>query len=166
MAEGTSSRSSSREAFIETTASLRRGQGYSATGLAEIVARSGAPRGSLYFHFPGGKEELAAAALTRAGAELGAGIAAVLGSEANLDDALARLLDLLAAGLVASDFADGCPLATVALEVSGSSVPLREAAADAFAGWLDALAARMAAAGLEPIAAHRRATLVLAAIEG
>jgi TetR/AcrR family transcriptional regulator, lmrAB and yxaGH operons repressor len=166
MAERAASGSSSRAAFVQTTAMLLRRQGYAATGLAEIVARSGAPRGSLYFHFPGGKEELAVAALTSAGEQLRLGIEAMLDSRATLDEALALLLDALAAGLVASGYADGCPLATVALEAAAASEPLREAAAGAFAGWLAALARRIEAAGLDADAAARRATLVLAAIEG
>src|SRR3954468_4070961 len=101
MGERKSSRSngrSSRKALVHPTATLLRRQGYAATGLSEIVARSGAPRGSLYFHFPGGKEELAVAALTRAGEQLQAGIEAMLGARAGLDEALALLLDGLAAG--------------------------------------------------------------------
>src|SRR6478672_10694690 len=124
---------SSRDAFIDTTATLLRRQGYAATGLSEIVDRSGAPRGSLYFHFPGGKEQLAAAALERAGEQLCAGIEAALGARESLPEAFALLLDALARNLVASDYAEGCPLATVALEVSGASAPLRDVAAAAFA---------------------------------
>src|SRR5690348_8039384 len=157
---------SSRDAFIDATATLLRRQGYAATGLSEIVARSGAPRGSLYFHFPGGKEELAVAALTRAGGQLQGGIEAVLGAREGLDEALALLLDGLAAGLVASGYADGCPLATVALESASESEPLRAAAAGAFDGWTEALARRIAAAGVKPAVARRRATFVLAAIHG
>ena len=63
----------SREAFVEATGELLRRQGYAATGLNEIVARSGAPRGSLYFHFPGGKQELALAAMERTGEQLRGG---------------------------------------------------------------------------------------------
>src|SRR3954471_63787 len=108
MSERAASGSSSREAFVATTAMLLRRQGYAATGLAEIVARSGAPRGSLYFHFPGGKEELAVAALTSAGEQLRQGIETMLDARATMDEALALLLDALAAGLVASGYADGC----------------------------------------------------------
>jgi len=52
-----------RKKLVDATAALLRRQGYHATGLSDIVAESGAPRGSLYFHFPGGKDELARAAL-------------------------------------------------------------------------------------------------------
>src|SRR6478735_1281916 len=134
MGSSTSPGRSSRDAFIDATATLLRRQGYAATGLSEIVQRSGAPRGSLYFHFPGGKEELAVAAMCRSGEQLRAAIEATLGARESLDEALALLLDALAAGLVASDYADGCPLATVALEAASSSEPLRAAAAHAFAG--------------------------------
>ena len=47
-----------RDQFIETTCNLLEAQGYHATGLNQIVKESGAPKGSLYYHFPEGKEEL------------------------------------------------------------------------------------------------------------
>jgi AcrR family transcriptional regulator len=157
---------SSREAFIGATALLLRRRGYSATGLNEIVALSGAPKGSLYFHFPAGKQELAAAAMTRAGARLAAAIEAVLGASEDLAEGLARLIDALASQLESSGYADGCPIATAALEASGESELIREAAACAFDSWLEALEAQIAAAGLDREAASRRAVLVLSAIEG
>ena len=52
-----------RKKLVDTTAALLRCQGYHATGLSQIVAESGAPRGSLYFYFPGGKDDLAIAAI-------------------------------------------------------------------------------------------------------
>jgi len=156
----------SREAFIQTTSQLLRRQGYAATGVNEIVVQSGAPRGSLYFHFPGGKEELAVAAISRAGEELTGAIEAILASGETLGSSLGRLIDVLAAGLAASGYADGCPIATVTLEAASSSAAVRAAAADAFDAWLAALAARLVRAGLDEQAATRRATLVLAAIEG
>jgi len=151
---------------VRATAELLRRQGYAATGLNEIVARSEAPKGSLYFHFPGGKEELAATAITYAGARLAGSIEATLASSEDLGEALARLADALAAGLQASDYAEGCPIATVALEASCASEPIRDAAAATFDSWLAKLRERLVAAGFAPEAAARRATLVLAAIEG
>ncbi len=157
---------SSREAFIDTTAKLLRRRGYAASGLNEIVARSGAPKGSLYFHFPGGKEELAIAALEHAGGELRAGIAQLLASSEDLGEALAGVVDALAAGLQASGFRDGCPIATVALEAASESERLRASAAAVFDSWLAVIAARLRAGGLSAAAAERRALMVLAAIEG
>jgi len=92
----------SREAFIAATGRLLRRQGYAATGLNEIVARSGAPKGSLYFHFPGGKEQLALAAMEQTGEQLRAAIAAIMGSCETTMDGLSVLIDALGSGLEAS----------------------------------------------------------------
>jgi TetR/AcrR family transcriptional regulator, lmrAB and yxaGH operons repressor len=157
---------STRDAFIDTTAQLLRRQGYAATGLNEIVARSGAPKGSLYFHFPGGKEELAVAAMQRSGEQLHGAFTTILASSNDLSRALASLLDALAVGLERSDFRDGCPIATVALEAASDSELLRATADGAFDTWLAALEQRLVRSGLKALAARRRALLVLSAVEG
>ena len=157
---------SSREAFVAATAKLLRRQGYNATGLNQVVALSGAPKGSLYFHFPGGKEELAVASMTDAGEKLRRSIAAVVDSSDSVEDSLARLVDALAAGLESSGFEEGCPIATVTLEAATSSDSVRATAAAVFDSWLGVLEQRFAAAGLAPAVAERRALLVLSAIEG
>jgi TetR/AcrR family transcriptional regulator, lmrAB and yxaGH operons repressor len=156
----------SRDAFIHTTGRLLRRQGYAATGLNEIVAVSGAPKGSLYFHFPGGKQELAVAAMQRAGEQLRRAIVAILGSGEDLGETLGALVDALAAGLEASGFRDGCPIATVTLEAAGDSDGVRATASEVFESWLAVLQDRLLDAGLDPPAARRRAVLVLASIEG
>src|SRR6185312_2278028 len=138
----------SRRAFVEATGALLRRQGYAATGLSEIVAASGAPRGSLYFHFPGGKRELAVAAMEQTGEQLRAAIAA------------------LVAGLESSGYRDGCPIATVTLETASSVEPLRETAARVFGTWLEELERALREDGLDADAAARRALFVLSAIEG
>src|SRR5436305_1595311 len=99
----------SREAFVAATGELLRRQGYAASGLNEIVARSGAPRGSLYFHFPGGKEELAAAAIEASGEQLTRAIGHLLSASPDLATALGALVDALAAGLESSGYAKRCP---------------------------------------------------------
>jgi TetR/AcrR family transcriptional repressor of lmrAB and yxaGH operons len=161
-----SSGPSSRDAFIRATGRLLRRQGYDATGLNEIVAGSGAPKGSLYFHFPGGKEELAVAAMQREGGQLRDAIASTMGSGDGLAAALGRLVDSLALGLERSGFEDGCPIATVTLEAATRSEAVRTAAATVFESWLEALQDGFAAGGLDATAARRRALLALAAIEG
>src|ERR1700760_2850990 len=94
--------SSSRDAFVSSTAKLLRRQGYAGTGLSEIVARSGAPRGSLYFHFPGGKEELARGGMQRAGEQLRRAVRATMDAPGGPRAAIFALLDALAAGLEGS----------------------------------------------------------------
>jgi TetR/AcrR family transcriptional repressor of lmrAB and yxaGH operons len=157
---------SSRDAFISATGRLLRRQGYDATGVNEIVAESGAPKGSLYFHFPGGKEELALAAMLREGGNLRAAIASVMGSSDDPGEALGRLVDALAHGLESSGFRDGCPIATVTLEAATRSPAVQKAAAAVFDSWIEALEERLLAAGLEDSTARGRAVLALAAIEG
>jgi TetR/AcrR family transcriptional repressor of lmrAB and yxaGH operons len=155
----------SRDAFVDATGELLRRQGYAATGLNEIVARSGAPRGSLYFHFPGGKQELALAAMERTGEQLRGAIGALMSRPGGAAESLARLIDVLAAGLAASGYRDGCPIATVTLEEAGTE-PVRLTAERVFSTWLSELEAALVADGMEPAAAERRAVMVLAAIEG
>lgn len=155
-----------RARLTAATATLLQRQGYHATGLAEIVSESGAPRGSLYFYFPGGKEELACAALRTSGEAWRRRIDAVIDGAADLGDAVAAVCDELARDLEASDYANGCPLATVALEASASSEPVRATIAAHFAGWTEAIAARLTAAGVAEAPARHAATFALAAIEG
>ncbi|HEV3282940.1 MAG TPA: TetR/AcrR family transcriptional regulator [Solirubrobacteraceae bacterium] len=157
---------SSRDAFVAATGVLLRRQGYEATGVNEIVASSGAPRGSLYFHFPGGKEELALAAMQREGTKLRAAIASLMGSKSDLGEALGALVDALAQGLESSGFRDGCPIATVTLEAASRSEALRATAAEVFESWIDVLQERLLSAGDDATTARRRAMLALAAVEG
>ena len=138
----------SREAFVRATGKLLRRQGYGATGINEIVAASGAPKGSLYFHFPGGKEGLAVAAMTSEGQRLRDAIAALLRSHSDVVEAVARVIDALAAGLEQSNFKDGCPLATVALEQATQSEAVRDAAVSGFNSWLEQIEQRLLDAGV------------------
>jgi TetR/AcrR family transcriptional regulator, lmrAB and yxaGH operons repressor len=164
--EATTSGRASRDAFVSSTAKLLRRQGYAATGLNEIVARSGAPRGSLYFHFPGGKQELALAAMEHSGEQLRGAIAAVMASPGGAARTVGGLIDALAAGLEASGYRDGCPIATVTLEQAGASESLRLTAERVFSSWLCELESALVAEGAKPGAARSRATMVLAAAEG
>jgi TetR/AcrR family transcriptional regulator, lmrAB and yxaGH operons repressor len=163
---GASARGASKGAFVTATQELLRRRGYAASGLGEIVARSGAPKGSLYFHFPGGKQELAVTAMERSAAQLRDAMAAILDSSDDVNEAIGRLIDALAAGLARSDFADGCPIATVALETAGESEVMRVAAQAAFDSWLEVLEERLTREGVDRALAQQRAMLVLAAIEG
>jgi TetR/AcrR family transcriptional repressor of lmrAB and yxaGH operons len=158
-------RTTAREEFLDATAQLLRRQGYAATGLNEIVQCSGAPKGSLYYHFPDGKEQLAVEAMARAGHQLRDAIDTLTRGD-DIGKALARLVDAMAAGLEASDFEQGCPIATVTLEATTTSATIRTVADTVFNSWLEVLEARLCASGMRPAQARRRATLVLSALEG
>ena len=155
-----------RARLTAATATLLQRQGYHATGLAEIVAASGAPRGSLYFYFPGGKEALACAALAASGADWRLRIDAILDGAPDLGAAVTRVCNALAAVLEASGFEHGCPLATVALEAASTSDAVRATVAAHYAGWIDSLGARLATLGIDAEVARRLARVSLATIEG
>ena len=138
-----------RERIIEATSALFMQRGYAGSGLKQISEASTSPIGSLYHHFPGGKGELAAETLRASGRAYQAIVEAVLDSTTDIVDAMRVAFDAAAETLRASDYADACPIATVALEVASSDEPLRQVTEEIFAGWLDALADRFAAAGID-----------------
>ena len=150
--------------MIRTAATLFRAQGYHATGLNQVLAEGGLPKGSLYFHFPGGKEQLAVESLRRSGAELRDGIAAALASTPDPATALERVLALLGEHLVATDFREGCPVATVALDAAAQSEAIRTACADVYDSWQGLVAGHLRAAGVAD--ADGLATVLVAAVEG
>jgi TetR/AcrR family transcriptional repressor of lmrAB and yxaGH operons len=147
-----------RERLLRTAAGLFRTQGYHATGLNQVVAAGRAPKGSLYFHFPGGKEQLAVESVALAAGEVHADLRAVR----DLDGAL----ELFAEHLVESGFTRGCPVATVALDAAGESEPIREACVSAYGSWQDVLVDFLLRRGVPADRAPGLATTVLAAVEG
>jgi TetR/AcrR family transcriptional repressor of lmrAB and yxaGH operons len=152
--------------MIRTAGALFRRQGYDGTSVQEILERSGAPRGSLYFHFPGGKQELGAAAVSEAGLAIGQGIEVLLDSHEDVAEAVGAVVELIASDLERSDFRGGCPIAAVTHDTAAASAELRSACRDAFAHWQALLEARLRRAGFARAAARREALLILAAIEG
>jgi TetR/AcrR family transcriptional repressor of lmrAB and yxaGH operons len=157
---------SSRDRLLDAAVDLLQRQGYHGTGLNELLERSEAPRGSLYHYFPGGKEQIGAEAIARAGDQVAAAIAHLLRAKPSVADAVEALAGLLAAGLEASAFERGCPVATTALEVTPRSEPVRVAVQASFDGWLAPLRARLEETGFERAEAARRADLTIAALEG
>ena len=156
----------SRARFVETTADLLRRQGYHATGLKQIVTESGAPRGSLYFHFPGGKEQLAEAALEHSGQQMHADLLALVEQATDLREAIVAVADALADRLEASAFLDGCPVATVALEAASQSPALQRACSASYARWQRVVEEHLPRWGVDPEQAPALANLVLCTIEG
>ncbi|WP_285575029.1 TetR/AcrR family transcriptional regulator [Actinoallomurus iriomotensis] len=155
-----------RMRLIEATRDLIEAKGYHGTGLNEVLAASGAPRGSLYHHFPGGKDQLVGEALTRAGKEIDALVRELSSGAAGADELVHALLGALADRMEAADYAKGCPVATVALEVSATHEPLRRICADVYGAWERALADALCAEGRPADEAEELSGTVLALIEG
>lgn len=159
-------RSDSRRQMLDAAAGLFRSQGYHGTGLNQLVAAGGAPKGSLYFHFPGGKEQLAAEAVREAAAAVTTRIAAAAAAAPDAAGALGAVVDALAADLVSSDFRNGCPIASVALDAAATSDPIGAACRAGYAAWQQSVADLLRRHGVPAERAEPLATVVLAAVEG
>ncbi len=158
--------SSTRERILDASAELFRRQGYAATGVKQIVTAAQAPFGSLYHFFPGGKEQLGAEAIRASGAIYAQLIPAVLDQAPDPVTGVRNFFAGAALHLIETDYADACPIATIALEVSSSSETLREACAEVFEGWIAEGAQRQVNAGIEPDKARELTIATLAALEG
>jgi AcrR family transcriptional regulator len=153
-----------RNKMLDTAIELFRRHGYNGTGFRQVVAESGAPRGSMYHHFPGGKAQLGTEAVTRAG-ELTADLMnKVLGG----DDAIAgfRKVWSLWIDYVESGGFAGCPVLAVAVETHPEAPELPAAAAAAFESWVRAYKAPLDRAGIDEEEAYNLGLLCLSAIEG
>jgi TetR/AcrR family transcriptional repressor of lmrAB and yxaGH operons len=155
-----------RGRLLAATAKLLQTQGFHGTGLSQVIDEARAPKGSLYFHFPGGKEELTAEALRRSADEWQAAVLAVLAATPDPIAGVGAVCTLLARTLEATAFRDGCPLATVALEASASSDRIHEVCTAAYRGWQRLIEERLVSIGIDGARAEGLATFVLAAIEG
>jgi AcrR family transcriptional regulator len=155
-----------KERIIEASAELMRRQGYSATGLKQIVTAARAPFGSIYHFFPGGKEEIGVEAIRRSGAIYQLLIPAVFDGAPDVVTGVRTFFSSAAAHLVDTDFEDACPIATIALEVSSVSEPLRLACAEVFEGWVIAGVRRFEALGLPPVMTRQLVVSMIITLEG
>ncbi len=155
-----------REKFIQAASKLMESQGYHATGLNQIIAESGAPRGSLYYHFPGGKEELAAEAITRNGHNFARLIREHMQEDIPLADAVRDFILGVAGGLEATQYQAGGPLTAVAVETANTSEHLNQACQEAYQSIQNAFAQKFQILGLPEKEAIDLAEFVTASIEG
>ena len=152
--------------MLETAAGLVQRQGYASTGLNQILAESKAPKGSLYFHFPGGKEALVAEAIEHSSSALTELLEQVLATAPSAEAALDMITLYFATQLEQSQFTKGCPIATVALEQAATSDALHAVCTRTYTHWQDLIAARLEREGHTKSRAGALAGLLLATIEG
>jgi len=158
--------SETREKILDASGELFRRQGYAGTGIKQILAEAGAPFGSLYHFFPGGKSALGAETVRRSGFLYGLLLAEYAPPEVDLVEGIEAFFAAAARDLEESDYADACPIATVALEVSSIDEEMRLACAEVFEGWIEAGTWRFGLAGIEPVAARPLVIQMLAGLEG
>jgi TetR/AcrR family transcriptional repressor of lmrAB and yxaGH operons len=155
-----------KQNLVRTAMRLFRRQGYASTGLQQIVAESGAPKGSLYHYFPSGKEALGAAAVELAGGLMGETLAELAARHPKPRPFLRAWCRTLAGWMEESGFRSGCPIATTLLENAPQSPSITAAGRRAVDGWIEIVAGVLAKGGLAPREARSRAQLAIAAIEG
>ena len=158
--------SDSKGKTLAAAARLFRQQGYHGTALHDILAAGGSPRGSLYFHFPGGKEEIGETTLTLAGEAVRQAIAHAAETSETAELFLTRIARGMASDLEKSDFREGCPIATTALETSAQSDTLGTATRGAFKSWENEIKRGLERFGIGSEQADLVATLVLSQLEG
>ena len=156
MAQGT------RQQMIRSAIDLFAQRGFSGTSFLDVIEHSGAPRGSIYYHFPGGKDELAAAALDARAEAASRMLAPLAGRDAA--GVVDGFLDGWQAVLERSDFGSGCSV--LGVTVSTDSEELRSLAARVFQVWQEQLAGLLQAGGLAARAARDLAWALIAAAEG
>jgi AcrR family transcriptional regulator len=132
-----------RDRILAATAELFRRQGYTGTGLKTVVAEADAPFGSLYHHFPGGKQQLAGEVIRSSGAYFQALVLAAYDARPSTAESVWSIFAGAAETLEETDYADACPIATVALEVASTDEVLRQATAEVFTAWSEALTERL-----------------------
>jgi AcrR family transcriptional regulator len=155
-----------KQRILDSTAALFMRYGYTGTGLKQIVAAANAPFGSLYHHFPGGKQELGVEVIHRSGAMYGDLVMSVFDAAPDLLTGVRDCFEGAAAVLVATDYADACPIETVALEVASSNERLRVATAEVFESWIVSASTRFRAAGLDDATARELAIAFINLLEG
>jgi len=155
-----------RARLIDTTARLLQHRGYHGTALGDVLAESGAPRGSLYFHFPGGKDELVAAATRDGISAVTENLREELGAAVPPGRAIRSLIEASAAALVESDFRFGSPTAPLVLDGLPAGSPITDQTATAYADWVGLFEAALAAAGVPARRAHSLALIIEASFEG
>ena len=155
-----------KERLLATGERLFRAQGYSGTGLKQLAQEAEAPWSSIYHFFPGGKQQLGAEVVRCAADRYAALLAKAFAGCSDPADAVAAIFKAEARILNESDFRNGCPVASVTLDVASTVEELRVPCAEAFDLWIDTIAQGLGAPGLAAKEARALASYVLASLEG
>ncbi|ESZ07542.1 MULTISPECIES: TetR/AcrR family transcriptional regulator [unclassified Mesorhizobium] len=155
-----------RTRILETTGLLLRQRGYHGTSLNDILGASGAPRGSLYFHFPGGKDQLVIEVTRNSVADVTKRLGEALAAESDPAVAVHHIYQSVGRMLEDNDFSLGCPIAPVVLDSPPDVPELAELCRSAFEQWIGLLRQAFVRAGVPERRAHALALLVESSLEG
>jgi TetR/AcrR family transcriptional repressor of lmrAB and yxaGH operons len=155
-----------RQPIVNAAVTLFRKQGYTGTGLNDIVDVSGAPKGSLYHYFPAGKTSIAIAAVEEAGRRVAKTLSKLAGETRSTGSLLRAHALLLSGWMRKSGFRDGCPMTTVLLELAPRNRGVSEAGRKAYAARIDIIKDKLIADGLPTPRAERLAILCASTLQG
>ncbi|MCP2625511.1 TetR/AcrR family transcriptional regulator [Mycolicibacterium smegmatis] len=154
-----------RERILQATAELYRRQGMSATGLKQISGAAKAPFGSIYHHFPGGKEAISVEVIRSEGIRYGEFVGAQL-ADTNPATGIPQLFESAGRLLQSQDYSEACSIETIALEVASTNEVLRQESATVFENWLTGLARWFGQLDVDEATSRRLAVITLTALEG
>jgi AcrR family transcriptional regulator len=157
-----------RERMVFSAAQLIRREGVGATGMREVAAHAGAPRGSLQHYFPGGKEQLVNEAVGWAGRYAAGRVERFLAAlpEPTPSGLFAQMVRQWTDEYEDEGFAGGCPVAAATVDCAESAASTREAASAAFAAWAGSVAGALTGMGVPEERAPALATVMISALEG
>ncbi|OZC47569.1 TetR family transcriptional regulator [Rhodococcus sp. WWJCD1] len=155
-----------RARILEATAELYRRQGMTATGLKQIAAAANAPFGSIYHHFPGGKEQISEEVIHAEGVRYGLLVGRQLAAVTDVVDGIPEIFASAATMLIELDYTEACSIETIALEVASTNERLRLATEAVFTGWIDSLTQWFTATGLPNEVCRSLALGCLTSLEG
>ena len=158
--------SETRSRILLTMARLIEKQGYHATGLNEIIRESGAPKGSVYYYFPDGKEQIGAEAILESGKIIAGRLRGILELDSDPAEAINTFMVQLADNMEAADFTLASPLTTATIETAVTCERINQACREAFGLILAAFKEKFLAAGFEEIQAAELAMVATTVIEG
>lgn len=155
-----------RERIVTASAELMRRQGYGATTVKQVTLGAAAPIGSLYHHFPGGKQQIAAEVLRTTGAAYIELLPLLMDPHDDLRDAITVFFSSAAEVMEESGWINMCPVVTIAGEVADSEPELREVAGEVITFWIDRGTEYLSRRGLSVADARRLTLAMLSGLEG
>jgi TetR/AcrR family transcriptional regulator, lmrAB and yxaGH operons repressor len=155
-----------RDRLIAAMLNALRRTGFYGVGLSALLSEAGAPKGVMYHHFPGGKSELAIAAIDLVVNQISGGLQKLMQRHADPADALQAWMASAQKLLVGSGYQQGCPLASMASESTPEDTAIREALAKGFARIRQQLSLALESAGVAPERSANLAALIVSAYEG
>jgi len=158
--------STKRDEMIQAGRRLYGTRGFVGTAFSDVIAESGAPRGSVYFHFPGGKDEFAREVVAAHGRSTDARLARLAATCTTPEALLVAFLEGARDRAVATGFEEGCPIGAVILEAAHASPELLSSAGNATASSIAVFASLLIERGASEEDARRWATAAVTGFEG